>query len=80
MSSRAVDRRSLGDASYEEEREWVQVTNKKKSKGKEVCSEVASNSDVEPKCLPKSVSGLIGPSPLGLLLCDLGAFVEVVVL
>lgn len=33
--------KSLGDAPNVEKREWVQVNRKKKSKGKEVCSEDA---------------------------------------
>ena len=54
MGTKVVSRSLQCDTLNEEERDWVQVTSKKKSKGKEVRSEDASSSNTQPSCSPRA--------------------------
>ena len=51
VGTRVAGRRFLGDVSNKVESEWVQVINKKKSKGKEISSEATSSNDMQHKRL-----------------------------
>ena len=49
MGTGMAGRRTLGETSNEEEREWVQVNKKKSQRVKRFCIEVESSSDTQPR-------------------------------